>query len=290
MEQNTFFHEGISINNSRRILYTASAFAKSSLLHLQEVGQLQAEHPHSSSRKSLRSYLVFLIISGAGTLTYDDITYPLHEGDCVFIDCQRAYTHATFDRLWQLKWCHFTGPAMPEIYEKYTRRGGQPFFRPSDPGAFSDTLDRLYRLAETPDHVRDMKINEALAHLLTLLMAEGWSPEIQSTALRHQDMVPVREYLNAHFREKITLDQLAEHFYINKFYLMRLFKAQFGLSINTYLQQLRITRAKQLLRFTDKNVELIALECGLGTHSYFTRIFKKVEGITPSQFREQWQQ
>ena len=85
-----------------------------------------------------------------------------------------------------------------------------------------------------------------------------------------------------------SLDALAERFYINKFYLTRVFKDQFGLSVTSYLTQLRITQAKRLLRFTDKSVENVAQECGLNDANYFSRLFKKVEGTTPGEYRRQW--
>ena len=65
---------------------------------------------------------------------------------------------------------------------------------------------------------------------------------------------------------------------LNKFYLTRIFKEQFGTSINSYLIEKRITHAKQLLRFTDKSVESIGMECGMGAPYYFSRMFKNVEG------------
>ena len=55
-----------------------------------------------------------------------------------------------------------------------------------------------------------------------------------------------------------------------------------------YVLNLRITKAKQMLRFTDKKLEDIGYQCGLGAPHYFSRIFKQVEGITPSEFREKW--
>lgn len=81
---------------------------------------------------------------------------------------------------------------------------------------------------------------------------------------------------------------MAEQFYINKFYLTRVFKEQFGQTVTGYLMQLRITQAKRLLRFSDKNIEVIAQECGMSDANYFSRIFKKVEGTTPGQYRRQW--
>lgn len=56
----------------------------------------------------------------------------------------------------------------------------------------------------------------------------------------------------------------------------------------TYLQQVRITHAKRMLRFTDKSIEEIGLECGIGELNYFSRVFKKLEGVSPSEFRRVW--
>ena len=289
MADQELFYGGTPLSSSQRILYTASNFAKTSLLYLQEIGHLQAMQPHSSRRSGLASYLFFMIESGSGVLTYDGNTYHLSAGDCVFIDCKKPYTHTTSTDLWQLKWCHFNGLGMANIYEKYLERGGLPCFHPEDPASFDSILSGLHRTAESSSYIRDMKINECLAALLTSLMQESWQPESQHNSTRRQDLTLVRSYLDEHYTEKITLDALAERFFINKFYLVRLFKEQYGLSINHYLQQIRITKAKQLLRFTDKTVEMIGFECGLGAHSYFTRTFKKVEGITPIEFRQQWQ-
>ena len=92
--QDLFFNNASSVQ-SERILYTPSAFARGSLLHLQEVGSLKAVHPHTSMRTDLVSYLCFLVLEGEGSVTYEGRQYKLKQGDCVFIDCQKAYSHST---------------------------------------------------------------------------------------------------------------------------------------------------------------------------------------------------
>lgn len=104
---------------SDRVIYTASDFARSSLLSLQETGTLSALKPHTSSRSNLESYLYFTVLSGSGRLTYGGETYELRAGDSVFLDCTLPYAHTTEEELWTLVWCHFDGPQMSHIYEKY---------------------------------------------------------------------------------------------------------------------------------------------------------------------------
>lgn len=284
-----FLHDTQStpVVSSRRILYTPTAFAKSALLYLQEVGSLKAEQPHTSSRTLLPSYLFFYVNSGEGVLEYDGKSYRLGSGDCVFLDCRQPYAHSTRENLWSLSWIHFSGVTMQAVYEKYRERGGRPVFHPMDPAPFETLHKEIFALASSDDYIRDMRINSCLNALLVLLMQESWNPTEQ-TGLKRQNLLPIRDYLDEHFTEKISLDALAERFFISKFYLTRVFKEQFGVSINTYLLNKRITKAKQLLRFSNEKLENIGYQCGLGAPHYFSRVFKQVEGITPSEFREKW--
>lgn len=70
-------------------------------------------------------------------------------------------------------------------------------------------LQGLYNLAESADYIRDMRINEELNRLLTLLMEESWHPENGEISGKKKEIIAVREYLNEHFSEKISLDELA---------------------------------------------------------------------------------
>lgn len=275
--------------NAKRIIYTPSNFARTNLLHLQEVGELKAQRPHTSTRSRLVSYLFFIVLEGTGNLVYDSTPYDLGPGDCVFIDCRRPYSHCSSQELWTLRWAHFYGPNMQGIYEKYTERGGRPVFHPGTPQLFADLIGQLFDMAGSEDYIRDMHIFEKITSLLTLLMAESWHPEHNMhLGLKRQSLQRVKDYLDQHYQEKITLDGLSEQFFINKFYLLRIFKEQFGLSIQNYLAQVRVTHAKQLLRFSDQTIEQIGRQCGIEEPAYFSRVFKKVEGVSPGEYRRMW--
>ncbi len=282
------FFTTASIVSSDRVLYTPSEFAKTSLMHLQEIGTLRALQAHTSSREGLQSFLFFTVLDGSGELVYGGKPCRLEPGDMVFIDCRKPYSHTTGDNLWSLRWCHFFGPTLSFVYEKYCERGGKPVFRPEDGGPLLGVLDELYALASGSDYIRDMRINEALNRLCTLLMAESWHPEEAAAAPKKMSVAEVREYLDRHYAEKISLDDLASRFFINKYYLTRVFRNQLGQSITSYLLTLRITHAKQMLRFTDLSVEEVGLRCGLGSAQYFSRTFKAVEGVAPSTYRNRW--
>lgn len=283
----THLFQGESVN-SNRILYTPSEFAKTNLFYLQEIGSLQAVKSHISHRRDLMSYLFFYINSGKGLLNYDGKEYAVSAGDCVFINCQTPYFHQSSNDLWSLNWIHFYGPTIHAIYLKYVERGGQPVFHPHDISGLDFFWHQLYHLASSADYIRDMKINENLFSILTLIMEESWNPEAQLPSSKQRSLVSVKEYLDSHYAEKITLDGLSEKFLINKYYLERIFKEQFGTSIISYLLNTRVTHAKQLLRFTDKTIEQVGAECGIYPLYYFSRVFRQTEGVSPTEYRRRW--
>ena len=323
MTQELFNPQSPSVSSSR-ILYTPSVFARTSLRHRQEVGTLRALCPHTSRRADLVSFLCFVVLSGSGALKYEDEEYELTEGDCVFIDCRKAYSHSTgynagsnntsvnidsmaarvnettcekdtanphtnpSTSLWSLQWCHFYAPFLPAIYEKYKERGGSPVFHPDSLTSFTTILTDLYTLASSSDYIRDMRINESLSALLTLLMEQSWHPESKTVSRKRLELVEIKNYLDEHYTEKIVLDDLAERYYINKYYLTKIFKETYDSTINGYIIAKRITRAKQLLRFTDMTVDEIGAAVGMGDANYFSRTFRKVEGISPREYRKQW--
>ena len=284
-----FTNNKSKIVDSDRVLYTASTFARNSLFHLQEIGSLKALKPHKSSRKNLQSYLFFIVNSGSGVLEYSGREYELQQGSCVFIDCKKPYSHhPNADDLWSLTWCHFYGPSMSSIYNKYCERGGRAVFEPSENGDFTSVLDELISLSKSSDYMRDMLINEKLSTLLRLVMAESWHPEDKALPVKKASVLEVKAFLDENYKDQITLDLLCAKFYISKHYLTHSFKEQFGMSITSYLLSVRITHAKQLLRFTNKSVEEIGYEVGIGAPHYFSRVFKEVEGLSPVQYRHQW--
>lgn len=94
MKLNFFTNQPSSVS-SNCVLYTPSIFARTSLLFLQETGSLRATNAHTSAREGLSSFLFFTVLSGCGELVYEGESYELSPGSCVFIDCEKAYSHST---------------------------------------------------------------------------------------------------------------------------------------------------------------------------------------------------
>ena len=151
-----------------------------------------------------------------------------------------------------------------------------------------ETWQQLMDVARSSDYMRDMRINQHLAAMLTLLMSESWHPEAQKASPKKASVLDVKEWIDGHYAENITLDMLAEKFFINKYYLSKMFKNQFGQTVSSYIQTVRITHAKQLLRFSDLTLEEIGEAVGITPARYLSEVFKSLEGVSPSVYRKQW--
>ena len=132
--------------------------------------------------------------------------------------------------------------------------------------------------------------------LVALELAQVWrKPFSVKAQLFRQRQLPapqllqqVRQYLHEQYAQKLTLDVLSARYNISKYHLQRSFQHYFGQSPGEYLTQLRLTRAKELLRATDLPVFEIAYRVGMENTSYFIYTFRTHEGTTPRQYRKRW--
>lgn len=95
----------------------------------------------------------------------------------------------------------------------------------------------------------------------------------------------VIRFIEEHYMEKLSLESIADHYYINKYHLAKTFKKRYGMTVFQYIKKVRIDRARQLLLSTDYAISQVAKLCGYDDVSYFYRIFKETTGTTAKECR-----
>ena len=96
----------------------------------------------------------------------------------------------------------------------------------------------------------------------------------------------IRKYIDEHLSEQLKLDDVAAAFYLSPSYFGTVFKNEIGDSFSSYLQSVRINRAKDLLAGTNKTVDMIAGECGYQDRKHFSKLFASVVGVKPNEYRK----
>lgn len=276
-----------TIQRTRKI-YTASSFAKENLLYLQEIGKLSTTSKHESFRKTLDSFLLVYVSNGSGILQVRNQQYALNTGNIAVINCLDSYKLNADSQGWQIFWIHINGKMMKEIYKMILDIGkDNPIFQLNSLVEITKIWEEIYAATNSDTKIKELLINEQLFHLINQVL-KVQSDFLQTTTSHKEKIQQVRNYLEENFSSQISLDQLAEIFYINKYYLTRIYKETYQQTINQTLTQLRITKAKELLRYSELSMVEIAVSCGFQDASYFSKVFKKIEGESPQKYRTSW--
>lgn len=155
--------------------------------------------------------------------------------------------------------------------------------------AFCESLDYDKNEIQTPDFLDSgVGDNGKLGEYLISIIEKAIELRENKTSSRYGEMVDeVLEYIAENYSdEDISLNQLASHVNVSPNHLSMIFSQETGNTFIKYLTDYRMNKAKELLKCTNKRGAEIALEVGYKDPHYFSYIFKKTQGMTPTQFRE----
>ncbi|MBD7969463.1 AraC family transcriptional regulator [Paenibacillus gallinarum] len=125
-----------------------------------------------------------------------------------------------------------------------------------------------------------------LADLLTLLNDHKSSLKTDQTS-KDTNFAQILSYINQNYNKITKIEEIAEQFYISKYYLCHRFKETTGLTLIQYINNIKIQHACNLLINTKSSILEIGIACGFNSSMYFCRVFKQALFMTPSEFRKQ---
>lgn len=139
-------------------------------------------------------------------------------------------------------------------------------------------------------YIENVEETESLAELLQVNsnMLDDFIRRVHKVRESGNTSAAIRtccDYIDMHLAENLTARTLAARAGYSEFYIAKKFKNDMGMSIAQYIKQVRVERAKLLLRSTNKSIQDIADELGFCNHSYFTSSFRSVIGMTPGEYR-----
>lgn len=235
--------------------------------------------------------LIHLVIAGRGTVVIDQIRYTVRPGQCFLLrPNQIHYYQSDHDEPWEYYYIGFCGARMQEILSEAGFTPGMV----AKQVTYAHRIQRLLAALCTTvgEPIQPLLQHGYLCQVLHYLVQGAQSDAGGAVIGESGDAVAAPNYahiaagiLHHSYPENITVDILAQQLGISRGYLNTLFRQKTGKSIYQYLLEHRIRMAGELLRMTDKPVKRIALEVGFCDPMYFSRIFRKHVGITPSEHR-----
>jgi AraC family transcriptional regulator len=221
---------------------------------------------------------LFVITSGELHFDYHNRHFIAPEGTVVMLDCKQ-YHHYYSTGYVSFKFFHFQGSGSQAYCDMFVAMGNPVFF----PNDFADInsifLQMMYAFSVPSINIHRISL---LIHTILCKLVAACQEKNSTT---EQIVNEVVQYINDHYTEKLTVNQLASSCNLSVFYFIRLFERIHNCTPHEYILNMRLTHAKRLLLTTRMSVAEISVSVGFSTPSNFIRSFKSALSYTPHQFR-----
>lgn len=233
-------------------------------------------------------YEIELVVSGSGVHTVNGTDYPWKTGEMHIIRLT-DFHRITLDEPGILHLVQIRPSHMPEVFLKeISLQGGNlvTYLSPKDFSAANALCLMLEDRASGKRECQDDMEEHLLSALITLFFR---SLDAGQASVKDADDILLDKiviYINESFRENLTLEQIADRFFISKNYLCFYFKKHMNKSVMNYIKELRLEYAARLAVTTNIKCIEICETCGYGSVSNFLRDFKKRFGVSPLEMRK----
>lgn len=198
------------------------------------------------------------------------------------LDCRYEHIYHAFGNL-KFHYFHFAGSSTFEYTALLYTLNHSALLE----NACSDTLhsafQNIHYLARSQTNAQNEHRISVYLHMVLCELAEACY-SIPTTA--NESIDQAIRFMEEHLTERISLDEIAAHINLSKYYFNRMFSQHIGMTPHRYFNNLRIQHAKRLLMTTYASVEEVAELCGFDNASNFIRLFKQRTGMTPTAFRK----
>ncbi len=224
---------------------------------------------------------ILLFIKGKGAMICEGEETPMEPGDIGVIGSRILHRMRPESEL---------GYYCLIVDESFCRKNGlapqnMRFPRRIRSDMLTEKYNKVAQAFESRDPYREARLRAAVLDFMVTLMSNYATP---AEAVKGDAESPVRTavgYIHSHYHETIDLDTLAATVKLSKYHFLREFKAATGQTPIAYINTLRINRAERLLREGGMTVAEVAEACGFVSHSYFSKVFYRLQGVLPSAVR-----
>lgn len=247
-------------------------------------GYETCEPGHSYGPVLRSGYLIHYVLGGKGYYRVNNTMYRLEEGDA-FLICpdELIYYEADKKEPWTYTWIGFQGVKIRGYLER-TSLLATPVFHYGHDDRIRLCHEKMFEANQLSGN-RDLIMNSILYEYLFLLARKFPREQISPGEKQSIYVEEALRYLESRYGQELSIQALADELGLDRSHLHRVFKAATGVSPQEYLLDLRIRKASELLKRTDLPISVIALSVGYEDTLYFSRLFKKKKGHSPTRYR-----
>ena len=235
---------------------------------------------------------LFYVVDGKGEFNIQGQRFPVKANDFVIINPQVEHTELSSpDEPLEYIVLGINGLSFSNLTP--VSEGGHPFSFFNLRDEQKDILRYLNAMVQ--EATSQSMSYELVCHnlleilLIKILRHQHFDLEVGKQSKATKDISFIKHYLETYYHESIQLEDLASMTHLSRFYISHSFKKEIGMSPMEYLIDIRIKESKILLRTTNYSISQVADIVGLTTPTYFSKQFRKSTGISPTDYREQFQ-
>lgn len=236
----------------------------------------------------------FFIAKGSGTFIVEEKSFPIKECDMIIVNPNVSHTKKSLSEM-PLEYIAFGVQGISFSFSE-TKNGG-PDVECADTYSiihFQDKRDAInfYLNTLVNEAQSEAQYSKVLCQnileiiLIGILRKASYHVSVDSTSDVNQACVTAKRYIDSHYKESISLDDLAQVTHINKYYLAHVFTTDYKMSPISYLITRRLEESKNLLRSTNYSIAEVSHFSGFSSPSYFSQAFKKNTGMRPAEYRQ----
>ncbi|MFC0215478.1 AraC family transcriptional regulator [Paenibacillus chartarius] len=225
-------------------------------------------------------------VSGQGVLkAADGRRLTVSKGQGMLLYPHEEHEYAAVKEPWEVVWISWNGRQAAEMLETLGLLRTEALHISSPERTLLRCREALAG-AQSADPLRSLRVSAVLYELVLDLSAYGSASELRSKGQHAEQLAPVLSLMEERSAEPLTLDMLADTLGVSPQHTCHLFQQTLGMRPFEYLKRVRLRKAKELLLQDWKlEVQQVAERVGYGNASYFIKLFKEQEGMTPAQFR-----
>jgi AraC family transcriptional regulator of arabinose operon len=260
-------------------------------LYLVHCGMQQCAPGHSYGHKARPEYHLHFILDGQGTVNIHSKEYHLSRGDIFVIppEVEDYVYQADPENPWYYAWISFHG-TKAEFFLKQAGFHNKKIVRASNipPEEFTTLIYDMLKASQLT-LANELK-RVALLHLILAKLIESHTPTLSPARYDYSSDLYVKHalhYIEFHYNRDIQVHDIAEYIGLNRSYFSQIFKEKMKLSPREYLQTYRVQQACILLENTNHSVAEIAQQVGYNDPFTFSKLFKRLTGTCPTQYRQE---
>ncbi len=283
----TLFQETVFLTN----LYATPADWQRDLFYsVVRAGHLKAGFEHRIQRETYPGHEMILCLSGRGWVQVAGKKHEVAADDLVWVNCHHPHAYgAIIKEPWEVYWLRIEGRPLDRVAQLLEIRS-QPVLKSLDARAAALEFERACR------HMTGTRPSDAalVNASVTALIALAFEARLSDPGMIRPELpMPVQkalEKMRLYFHQPIRVAELAQLAGMSESHFSRQFKTAIGTSPIDWLRRERINQAKHRLIESDDPVKEIARQVGYSDQFFFSKDFKKMTKLTPTQFREQEKQ